>query len=181
MTIAPRDVSEYADEFVELYTKYERRLYAYVGTLVPQLADAEDVLQETYRVLWQKFPEYRRGEPFLTWAFGVAYREVLNWRQKERTRRKYFFFSDQIVESIAKLESSAESGRDAYVAALESCLAKLPRDEAELIRQRYDSGGTLAELAERIGRSANALYKSLQRVRRKLLHCIELTVGDVTT
>jgi RNA polymerase sigma-70 factor (ECF subfamily) len=164
-----------AEEFVDLYTRYERRLYAYVATLVPQLSDAEDVLQETYRVLWQKFSDYRREDPFLPWAFGVAYREVLNWRQRERTRRKYF--SEGIVERLASIEADLDDrSREDYVIALEACLGELSAEESALVEQRYVSGGTLAELATRLERTANALYKGLQRVRRKLLDCIELRV-----
>ena len=58
------------DEFVSLYFRYEHKLYRYVASLLSRPSDVEDVLQETAQVLWQKFGEYRREEPFLPWALG---------------------------------------------------------------------------------------------------------------
>ena len=43
--------------FLPLFLKNERRLYAYILTLLPRRADADDVLQETSLVLWDKFDE----------------------------------------------------------------------------------------------------------------------------
>jgi RNA polymerase sigma-70 factor, ECF subfamily len=56
------------DEFVAIYTRHQRKLYRYVAALLTRSDDAEDVLQETARVLWQKFDEYQPEEPFLPWA-----------------------------------------------------------------------------------------------------------------
>ena len=78
------------DEFVTLYFRYEHKLYRYVASLLSRPSDVEDVLQETAQVLWQKFGEYRREEPFLPWACGIAHHKVLNYCQRERTRHKHF-------------------------------------------------------------------------------------------
>ena len=52
------------DEFVALYTRHERKLYRYVAALLAHPDDAEDVLQNTARVLWQKFEQYRPESRF---------------------------------------------------------------------------------------------------------------------
>ena len=44
-------------EFLTRVTGAQRSLYAFILTLVRQSADAEDVLQETNVVLWQKAAE----------------------------------------------------------------------------------------------------------------------------
>ena len=46
-------------EFIRLLMENERRIYAYILTLLGNGADAEDVLQETSIILWDKFAEFQ--------------------------------------------------------------------------------------------------------------------------
>jgi RNA polymerase sigma factor (sigma-70 family) len=89
----------YTNEFVTLYLRYERKLYRYVASLLGNCSEVDDLMQETARVLWQKFAEYRCNEPFLPWAERIAYYEVLNYCQRQRTRRKYF--RPAVIELLA--------------------------------------------------------------------------------
>lgn len=162
------------ETFVRLYTQSERKLYRYVATLLPRSHDAEDVLQETARVLWKKFDEYRPEEPFLPWASRVAYFEVLNFRQRERTRRK--FFSEAVLEALAEVRLRHDDLLEAQTGALRQCLEKLPERDRRLLEQRYGSEDRLAGASRDEGCSANALYKSLQRIRRSLLECVNRTL-----
>jgi hypothetical protein len=52
-------------------------------------------------------------------------------------------------------------------------MGKLADGDRQLIEHRYASDQTLAELAAESGRTPNALYKSMQRIRRSLLDCVE--------
>jgi len=159
------------DEFVALYTRFERKLYRYVASLLAHPQEAEDVLQETARVLWQKFDQYRRGEPFLTWACGIARYEVLNHCRRERTRRKYF--RPAIIEMLADTRRDNDQLLDAQSRWLKECVEKLAAGDRALIERRYADGQSLADLAAEVGRTPNATYKSMQRIRRTLLHCVD--------
>ena len=159
------------DEFVAIYTRYERKLYRYVAALLTHPADAEDVLQETARVLWQKFDQYRPEQPFLPWACAIAHYEVLNHCQRERTRQKHF--RPAVIDLLAEARLKHDDLFDAQSRWLSNCLQKLAEIDRRLIEQRYASKGTLAEMATETGRSPNALYKSMQRVRRTLLECVQ--------
>jgi RNA polymerase sigma-70 factor, ECF subfamily len=158
------------DEFVALYTRYERKLYRYVAALLTHPDDAEDVLQNTARVLWQKFGQYRNDEPFLPWACRIAHYEVLNYCQRERTRHKYF--RPAVIELLADARLQHDEMFEAQSHWLAECMARLAETDRRLIEQRYASDQTLAELATATGRTPNALYKSMQRIRRTLLDCV---------
>jgi RNA polymerase sigma-70 factor (ECF subfamily) len=60
---------------------------------------------------------------------------------------------------------------------LENCLGKLAEGDRTLIRQRYQPNTTVQQLASDIGRSANSVSKSLGRIRRVLLECIDRTLA----
>lgn len=159
------------DQFVTLYTRYEQKLYRHVASLLTHPDEAEDVLQETARVLWLKFDQYHPAEPFLPWAYRIAHFEVLNHCQRERTRRKYF--RPAVLELLADARIKHDDLFDAQSQWLGDCMAKLAEVDRQLVEQRYASNRTLAELATETGRTPNALYKAMQRIRRTLLNCVE--------
>ena len=56
--------SDRNEVFVELLMLHQQRLYGFIYTLVPNPADAEDLLQQTSLVLWQKFRRVRSRQEF---------------------------------------------------------------------------------------------------------------------
>src|SRR5205085_4163762 len=51
-----------------LFLRHERRLYAYILTLLPHRADADDALQEASLAMWDKFDAAAPPDDFLAWA-----------------------------------------------------------------------------------------------------------------
>src|SRR5262245_41559176 len=72
----PGDRPEKVKQFLRLFLKNERRLYAYVLTLLPNRTDAEDVLQEATLVLWDKFDDEHPPDDFAAWGCRIAYFKV---------------------------------------------------------------------------------------------------------
>src|SRR5690606_1942058 len=70
-----------AEEFTRLYAECQKRLFIYISLLMPNTADAHDVLQDTNLVLWQKFEQFEPGTSFFAWAREVARYRVLRYRQ----------------------------------------------------------------------------------------------------
>jgi RNA polymerase sigma-70 factor, ECF subfamily len=163
--------SDPAAEFLELYSHNYPRLRFYLMTLLPIADDAADVLQETSLVLWKKFDTYTTGTNFFAWACKIARIQVLKYRA--RRGKAALTFSDELLDTLA-----AEAAEDRFapvnsVRHLRQCLELLSQRNQQLIRKRYEPGMSVARLAEDIGRTANSLSKSLGRIRRSLLECIE--------
>jgi RNA polymerase sigma-70 factor, ECF subfamily len=85
-------------DFGRLFARYQPRIYGYIRSLVTQRNDAEDLLQETASVLWQKFGDFQPGSDFLAWAFRVARYEVLYFRQRQK--RNVLQFSERFVDLV---------------------------------------------------------------------------------
>jgi len=83
-------------DFVRLLKRYDRRLAAYVFSLVPDWNDAEDILQDTWVRLWEQFDEYRQGEDFGVWACTIARYLVMAYRK--RMQRERLHFSPEVVD-----------------------------------------------------------------------------------
>ena len=69
-----QDPAEAQQQFLSLFLRSERELFRYVVALVPNVADAEDIVQQTALVLWEKFSAYDPGQPFTPWACRFARR-----------------------------------------------------------------------------------------------------------
>jgi len=159
------------ERFTRLLLKHQQRLLGFIVTLVPDWNDADDILQETASVMWRRFDEFDEGTNFGAWAMTIARYQVLDHRKRFARRRRGF--SDESVELLADdLEADAEA-EDARHEALQHCLTKLTPRDRELIDLRYEQGATAQVVADRVGRSADAVYKALRRIHAALLDCIE--------
>tara|TARA_R110002096_G_scaffold4493_17_gene20934 strand:+ start:7221 stop:7784 length:564 start_codon:yes stop_codon:yes gene_type:complete len=160
-----------SEDFAVLYSQTHLSLLRYVMTLIPNRAQAEDVVQETARALWKKSSEYDPELPFWPWAKKFAYFEVLRHRKRQAIRGKYFF-SDELIETLAEERDHAEPVLEEQRAILSQCLEKLDGRARELIVQRYSRERTLDEIAREQNRSANSLYLMMHRIRKKLIECV---------
>jgi RNA polymerase sigma-70 factor, ECF subfamily len=166
------DLSPLTEAFASLYARHHVDLLRYVLTLVPDQVQAQDIVQETARVLWQKAAAYDPGQPFLPWARKFAYFEVLKFRRREGLKRR--FFSDTLVETLAEERASADEFLEARRQALTDCLAKLNGRERQLLSDRYTAAhGGVAAMAAQRGATPNAISLALHRIRQRLLDCIE--------
>ena len=158
------------EEFVSLQMRHQQRILSFILTLVPEWADAEDILQETGLVLWQKFADFETGSDFVRWANQVAYFEVLKFRKRRAADR--LEFSEQTLDKVrataVAMSGPLQDERDA----LQTCLGKLSPVDRDLVDRCYGDRGTVKSVALEVDRPVGAVYKSLQRIRGKLLNCV---------
>jgi len=157
-------------QFVLQFARHENELFRYVLTLLPSWNDAQDVMQDTATALWQHIGDYDANRPFFTWASQFAYHQVQNFRSRQRTHRR--LFSETVLEALACERTTHSDVIEGQRVALESCLAKLREQDRVLLQQRYATDSDVGALARATGQTPNALYKSLQRIRRALLECV---------
>ncbi|MCG8583699.1 MAG: sigma-70 family RNA polymerase sigma factor [Pirellulales bacterium] len=157
-------------DFVRLLTQHQRRVYSYILGLVPNWADADEILQETNVRLWEEWEKFEPGTDFGAWAVKVAYYQVLTHRKKISRSRE--MVSQEFVEAVATEFEASEDRAAARQAALVACFDEQPEANRELIRRSYAPGATTQKVADHFGRSVAATYKALARARKLLGDCI---------
>jgi RNA polymerase sigma-70 factor (ECF subfamily) len=164
--------------FLTLFLKNERRLYAYVLTLLPHRADADDVLQEASLVMWDKFDERQPPVDFVAWGCRIAYFKVLDFFKK--SQRSRVCFSQVMLERVAEtaVEQAATLQLDARREALADCIAKLKTPDRDLLIRRFAEGATTQSTADQLGRSVEAVYKALSKIRQGLFDCVTRTLAQ---
>jgi RNA polymerase sigma-70 factor, ECF subfamily len=155
---------------VALLTRHQRQLLRYIHTLVPRLNDAEDILQETSQVICEKFDTFREGTDFMAWACEIAW-----WRVRAaRTAfaRSRVCFSDEVLALVAETAAELHGEMDLREEALELCMKRLQPRDRQLVEARYQQGATIESAAQGNGRTIEAAYKALARIRRALHDCV---------
>ena len=168
--VRPVAESAQTEALVRLLMKHQEDLFRYIFSLLPHEEDARDVLQETSVSLYRKFGDYDSAKPFLAWAYGFAYLEVL--KQRERNERGTRHMREELVEILSRERTEQETELHSRLQALETCLEQLPPMDRELIRLRYHSGSPVDDLVEQLGTSRRTFFRNLDRVRRLLMECI---------
>ena len=162
---------------VALLTRHQRQLLRYIHTLVPHLQDAEDILQETSEVICEKFDTFRESAhgtggdgDFVAWACEIAWWRVRAARQS--FARSKVCFSDEVLSLVAETAANLQPEMDLRGDALSQCLQKLADKDRQLVEARYLQGTTVEDAARRNGRTVEAAYKALTRIRRALHDCV---------
>lgn len=164
-----------AEEFVFLLARHERLLGAYVMTMVPHPADADDILQEAKVVMWRHFAKFEPGTNFGAWARKIAFHQVLSFRK--RKQRDRLDFSDDFLRVVSEEIEARTDHLERREKALHDCIAKLPPDHRSALHLRYHEGLSLDDMAARLSRTAGALYRLLSRVRHVLHECVTKNIA----
>jgi len=166
------------DEFVRLLTECQDRLYVYILSLLPDRDRAKDVLQDTNVVMWRKAEEFEPGTSFDAWACKIAYFEVLS--ERRRQQRDRLQFDEVVLEKLASEVPGSLKHLNDRAVALEDCLQRLAPDQRQRLGERYRSGGSVKEIAERTGQTPSAIAVSLYRIRAALFRCIQSKLAEET-
>jgi len=157
--------------FVQLLGNEERRLYAYILSLVPCWADADEIVQKTRIRLWQQFDEYDPSKDFGAWARTIAHYLILahrKTRQREQVRLGSTFV-DSIAQQWGGLDDLMES-RSRFLA---DCLQKLTKSNQMLMRRYYGGLEERSMIARDIGQTSGGLRQKVRRLRLVLSKCID--------
>jgi RNA polymerase sigma-70 factor (ECF subfamily) len=156
--------------FVVLLAASERQLTGFVLALLPNLSDADEVLQETKLRLWEQFDNYDPTQSFDGWARSIAYFQVLTHRKKSSSGR--MVFSTELVAALADEFDDRSEEISERAQALQSCLEQLSGRNRMMLDKYYSGSWSTDSLAQAMGMTVAALRKGLYRCRLALHECI---------
>jgi RNA polymerase sigma-70 factor (ECF subfamily) len=159
------------ERFQTLFLRSERRIYAYVLALIARREDVDDLMQDIFRVMWEKFDAFTVGTDFTAWGISIARYRALDYHRKQRLHRAVFH--EHTLEAIAEKIIRISSHEDHRIEAMLSCATKLRAPDRELLHLRYHCDQTVRDVAAQVGRSPDSVYKSLNRIHSQLLLCIQ--------
>ena len=160
--------------FMRLLLEEESAVKVYVRRLVPTWHDVEEVVQQTSLIAWKKFDGLEDRDRFGGWLMTIARYEALKHRRS--LARSPLVFSDKLAEQLADATGNLAGADADRQQALEGCLRKLTDANRELILKVHQPGVTIRRYAQQQSGSEQAIYKSVHRLRQKLLECVKRTL-----
>jgi len=157
------------DAFAEIYDSYFRRVYAFTLKRVGNTAEAEDLTQETFVQLYRSLPSFEGRSSLLTWTFGIAhnvcsryFRHCSRWMVGSKNARE---LDDKPFEATIERRVDAARVLDRCDVILET--NRRPAHQ-EIFHLRYGQSHSIRTIAEKVGKSNEAVKVSLRRSRAAL-------------
>ena len=143
-------------------------LQSFVLALVPDFAQAEDIVQETFLTVTQKAAHFELDSNFLAWACSIAKFKVL---EAARASSAGVTLSPETIEALCCSEAGQPT--DPRVDVLEQCIDQLAPKARQVVELCYRDCHKPAEVARLISWKPTAVHVALSRARALLRKCLE--------
>ncbi|HML73206.1 MAG TPA: sigma-70 family RNA polymerase sigma factor [Anaerohalosphaeraceae bacterium] len=159
-----------ARQFMSILVPNQRRILAFILSMVPNKQYTEDILQETLAEMWTKFEQFEIGTDFAAWGCTIAKYKVIEFRRKAKNSRLQF--NDSLMRILENESDQKLKKMSCYIDALQQCIQKLTLKEVGFLKQRYEEDLTLTKIASRTGISFQGVHKAISIIHSKLVRCI---------
>ncbi len=155
--------------FAEVFQLSVRSVTRYVGAILRDTTQTEDVVAQTYLEAWRQLPRLRELDRFNAWILRIAHNRAI-----DELRRPEAGPLEDADGLSAPTDAQPEEVllRQADVDKVRDALLQLPADHREVVALRFMDGLSHSEVAQQMGRTEEAsralLYRALRRLRRLL-------------
>jgi RNA polymerase sigma-70 factor (ECF subfamily) len=166
--LAQRAAQGDIDAFEELFRLHRRLVYGLCLRMTQDVAEAEDVTQEVFVLLFRKIGGFRGEASFTTWLHRLTVNQVLMRFRKNRARREDALEDEepQPHESARPVSTKASQLIDRV--ALEGAIAKLPPGYRAAFILHDVEGYEHEEVARILGCAVGTSKSQLHKARTKL-------------
>ena len=145
-----------------LYLGYHRRLARFLARIAPQYETVEEIINDTFMVVWQRAKEFRGASRVSTWIIGIAYRIAL-----KSLRRNDGLVRAQRYDSLPEpwTEPMKDTELRDWVA---RGLSYLPMEQRLTLELAYNMGHSIEEIAEITDSPVGTVKARMFHAREKL-------------
>jgi len=161
--------------FEELYSRYQRRISAYVFGMVKDHGRAEDVTQEVFISALRRMRETDRAIAFKPWIYEIAKNACIDqFRRSRRAEEVSFDAGEALAGADQGRLVAAEPTPDAAVDAKQQldhlcgAFGGLSDSHHEILVLREFEGLSYREIGDRMGLSRPGVESTLFRARKRL-------------
>jgi RNA polymerase sigma-70 factor (ECF subfamily) len=160
--------------FEELYNLYHRRLARFLTRLTRRYDVAEEVINDTFWIVWKKAGDFRGDSQPSTWILGIAYRRARNaFRSSARAG------SQENLDVLLQPPTSDEPMRTEELRDwLVQALGQLPVEQRLAVELCYELGYSCEEISAIMGCPVNTVKTRLFHARAKLQKLLPVLGGS---
>lgn len=161
--------------FEQLYLKYRDRVYSIAFRVSGSAADAMDIVQEAFSLVFRKLDSFRSNSLFSTWLFRIVVNCSIDLKRREHSRR--FWRSDQELGGEEPADPSVGPVGKAETSELalqvQEAIQELSPKLRAILALRYLEEMSYEDLAVTLGLSMGTVKSRLARAHialERVLH-----------
>jgi RNA polymerase sigma factor (sigma-70 family) len=156
-----------------LYHRTSAKLFGVCTRILSDEAEAEDVLQEVYVIVWKKADQFdaSRGVSPITWLVAIARNRALDRLRSRKSRWTGLDEAAEIADGAPLADAALETGEAS--ARLAACLRGLEARAADAIRAAFFGGVTYERLSTQAGMPLGSMKSLIRRGLMRLKLCLE--------
>ena len=160
----------------EVLLRGRPRIMAMALAIVRDAHAADDIFQQVVLSALERRVQFRDPHHVLAWAIRAARFRAIDLARQRKLHSLSDTVLDQLESRWVELPEAELSDRTRV---LHQCLDKLSTPIRGLLRLRYDEGLSCTAIADRLGRTLDAVYQALSRTHRALRNCVEQGVRQL--
>jgi RNA polymerase sigma-70 factor (ECF subfamily) len=160
--------------FGKLVERHQQAVYAYLRSRVLSASDADDLCQDVFLRCYVSRVKFDSSEMIRRWLIGIA-RNVLREHIRRVSQRREVAWTTLCLELDSLVGSDEdEAGEfDDLLARLPACIEGLGQSARNALAMHYTDRLKIAEIGERVHRSAGSVKLLMFRARQTLRRCLE--------
>jgi RNA polymerase sigma factor (sigma-70 family) len=161
--------------FEELYTRYQRRIAAYVFGMVKDYGRAEDITQEVFVSALRRIRQTERPIAFKPWVYEIAKNACIDAYRRTRRAEEVSFDADdrlspadhvRLVATDPEPDAAVDTKQD--LDHLCGAFGGLSESHHDILVLRELEGLSYKDIGDRMGMSRPAVESTLFRARKRL-------------
>ena len=168
-----RVVARDRDAFRELYVAYHRRLARFLMRLTRRYEVAEEIINDTFWIVWRKAAQFRGDSLVSTWIMGIAYRRGLKALRGSAARLSEG--TDLETEQLAAPDDLATAELSEWILL---AMSQLPTEQRVTLEFAYGYGHSCEEIAQIMDCPTNTVKTRLFHGREKLRRLLPGLAGQ---
>ncbi len=158
----------------ELYLGYHRRLARFLSRFTPRYENVEEIINDTFMVVWQSAKDFRYASQVSTWIIGIAYRTALKSLRRQKNHaaaRSLDEYPEQTIDPTfdAEVQDWLKHG-----------LSQLPAEQRLTLELAYHMGHSLEEIAVITECPVGTVKARMFHAREKLRHYLPSLSGSAS-
>jgi RNA polymerase sigma-70 factor, ECF subfamily len=158
----------------KLYLGHHRRLARFLSRFTRRYDNVEEIINDTFMVVWQSAKEFRFASQVSTWIFGIAYRTAL---KSMRRQKKH-------ATAVSLDECSEQSFDPSDGVEVEDWVTRglghLPAEQRLTLELAYHMGHSVEEIAAITGAPVGTVKARMFHAREKLRQYLPALDGSAS-
>ena len=166
------------EAYKELFSRYQKKLFAYIFHLVGNRDETEDILQNVFSKTYKNINDFDTSRKFSSWIYRIAHNEAINFLK--RRNKRYTVSWEDINTSKDKLDTASndEMPEEKWehleiVREIDKALEKLPKKYQQVLKLRYFQEYSYEDIGRILKKPVNTIGTLINRAKKKLLEVLE--------